>query len=74
MEKLTFDRLLKIDGKTLREICKIGQGALTCKFILCGKDGFRCAKGTKMQIAIEICVQVVQIAKGDNCPGMVRAN
>ena len=71
MEKLKLDKLLKIDGHTLREICKIGQGAITCRYILCGKGGFRCGKGTKVQPAIEV---IVQTAQGDNCPGMVRAN
>lgn len=71
MEKLRFNKLMKIDGQTLREVCKVGQGLLTCKFVVVGKDGFRCAKGTSIQLAIEM---YVKIAQGDNCPGRVRAN
>ena len=71
MKKLDLEKLMKIDGKTLREICKIGQGKVTCKFIVVGKGGYRCARLTSMQPVFEV---IVQTAQGDNCPGRVRAS
>ena len=59
-----------MDDKRIKEICKIGQGVKTCRYILVGKDGFECAKDTD-------CGKVIdgKVARGEfsaesiNCDG-----
>ena len=55
----------------VEEICKVGQGAACCRFLVGGAEGLRCAK-----LYPELAEQIerrhavgAMIARGDNCPG-----
>lgn len=59
----------------VQQWCKIGQGPLTCSYLIAGPDGFACAKGNR---AIRRTIDNARLAgtmkaKGDNCPGYVEA-
>ena len=58
-----------ISNETLKNVCKIGQGANCCRYILCGQNGFECGKLTKLKESIDKRVNIMT-AKGDNCKGL----
>ena len=58
-----------IPNKTLQDICKIGQGADCCRYVLCGPSGFECCKLTKSKESIDNNIDTMT-AKGDNCKGL----
>lgn len=58
-----------IPDETLKNVCKITQGANCCRYILCGQNGFECGKLTKLKESIDKCVNIM-ITKGDNCKGL----
>lgn len=58
-----------ISNETLKNVCKIGQGANCCRYILCGQNGFECGKLTKLKESIDKRVNIMA-AKGDNCKGL----
>ncbi len=64
-EKMTIDRV------KLKEVCKIGQGAKCCRYIVvCGRDGITCAKNIDMKKALDRRVEAGQFtAIADNCEG-----
>jgi hypothetical protein len=52
----------------VKTICLLGQGELTCAYLVCGPDGFECAKGTGIEKAISARLRAGTMrAKGDNC-------
>jgi len=56
----------------LKEICKIGQGAACCRYLIADADGIHCAK-LDLGMADQIESRVARglfTAKGDNCPGI----
>lgn len=66
---------MKIDEKTLKEVCKVGQGEACCRYILLDGKGFKCAKFTKLHNFIDMKVAKGLIkARGNNCPGLLRMN
>lgn len=51
-------------------LCKPGQGVTTCSFLLAGRDGFMCSKGTGFQAEIDKRRAAGTMgAKGNNCSG-----
>lgn len=55
----------------IRDICKIGQGVICCKYLLAGANGFECAK---IQPDWKLIVDnnwetTPHVAQGDNCEG-----
>jgi hypothetical protein len=58
-------------NKNIQHICKIGQGAPCCKYLLCGADGFECGKtDIKMKALIDHkWAHEDHVAQGDNCEG-----
>lgn len=63
--------LFKAVSTHLKEICRIGQGAACCRFIVGDGDGLHCAK-LAPEWAVQINVRHIagtMTAKGDNCPG-----
>lgn len=58
-----------IPNETLRNVCKIGQGANCCRYILFGPSGFKCCKLTKSKESIDSNINNMT-AKGDNCKGL----
>jgi len=53
----------------LKEVCKIGQGNDTCRYVVIGADGFHCTKLTSIKSTIDKRVNKMT-AKGDNCNGI----
>ena len=51
----------------LQEVCKIGQGPNWCKYLLCGKDCFECAKKEGNQSLIDDNWNEHRVAQGNNC-------
>jgi hypothetical protein len=49
-------------------VCKIGQGALCCRYLTAGAGGFECAKRTSLRFTIDGRIGSMN-AKGDNCGG-----
>ncbi len=41
------------DGSWLRVVCRLGEEAATCRYVVCGREGFRCAKVYDAEMARE---------------------
>ena len=51
-------------------VCKMGQGAATCRYLVCGSDGFECAKHSEFRSTIDARVAAgTFVAQGDGCEG-----
>ena len=58
----------------VEEVCKIGCGALCCRYLMMGPTGFECGK-LNSAIRNTIDAQVDDMtAKGDNCGGVADLN
>lgn len=58
----------------IKNVCKIGQGELTCSYLLMGADGYRCCKGTEIEnIILQRLAAGTMKSKGDNCEGTTGA-
>jgi len=61
--------MLKISEKHLKEVCKIGQGAECCRYIVLG-DALECSKGTAVGGLLDRRARKGETtAQGDNCDG-----
>jgi len=59
-----------MNKKHLRDICKIGQGKLCCRYLVVGGKGFECSKHTDTKTYIDARVKAKSMnARGDNCKG-----
>jgi len=59
-----------IDRDHLKTICKIGQGAACCRYIVGGHEGITCAKNEDIGRLLDRRVALkLMKAQGDNCPG-----
>ena len=60
-----------MDEKKLKEVCKLGQGSETCRYLGMGIHGFRCFKHNHaMASLINARVESGRFnALGDNCEG-----
>lgn len=57
-------------NKNIRDVCKIGQGSLCCRYLTVGVNGFECEKKGALKSLLDHRVQINAIvAKGDNCDG-----
>lgn len=55
-----------------KELCRPGKGADTCRYLVCGPNGFECAKhqdGFRQEIDRRHRAGSM-VAKGDNCEGV----
>ncbi len=59
---------MALDEKQIKNVCRPGQGAKTCSFLLAGPDGMECAKGTPLEGMIWARRSTMN-AKGENCSG-----
>lgn len=63
---LTFDLS---NMRHIKEVCRIGQGAACCRYLIMSDSGWECWKIDKaLRQSIDNRVQNM-IAKGDNCEG-----
>lgn len=55
----------------IKSVCKIGQGAACCKYLVVGSDGFECMKTdiANKGIIDRAWERDPHIAQGDNCTG-----
>lgn len=51
----------------VRDVCRIGQGAECCKYLVCGEEGFECGKVSEFKEIIDAKTDMV--AGSDNCEG-----
>ena len=59
-----------VDDIMVTEVCKLGQGADTCRFLIRGAT-WECAKLTSMRVTIDARVAEGSFtAIGDNCNGI----
>lgn len=62
---------MTLDFDQVKDVCKIGQGAECCRYLVTGANGFECAKLTSLRLTIDNRVeQGTFTARGDNCPGV----
>jgi len=60
----------EIPDNILKGVCKMGQGAACCRYIIVEPDiGIVCAKLTNMKAAIDHNLPNM-VAQGDNCEGL----
>ena len=62
-------------NKIIQDVCKIGQGAECCKYLVVGARGFECMKinqANKEMIDKNWAV-THHVAQGDNCEGHTKA-
>jgi len=70
-DEIFTDKERRIDSKILDEVCKIDHGNETCRYIVSGRDGFVCVKGSELHSFIDGKVEKGDMfAQGDNCDGM----
>jgi hypothetical protein len=55
-------------------VCKIGQGAACCKYLLVGPGGFECAKEEGYKELVDKAWNSSKNAQGDNCNGLSKEN
>lgn len=54
----------------LKQVCKIGQGAECCRYVVAGQSGIACAKLSEMKATIDDRVaKNLFTAIADNCEG-----
>lgn len=61
-------------SNNILNVCKIGQGADCCKYLLMGSEGFECGKIDKeMKKTIdENWAKNAHVAQSDNCEGKIQ--
>lgn len=64
------DETMVIPKSHLNNVCKIGCGPKTCRYLILGSKGFVCCKGGHLKENMDKLVKEKKIrAKGDNCNG-----
>lgn len=54
----------------VRNVCKLGQGNVCCRYLAIGGQGFECMKNTEMKAYLDSRVLMETIvARGNNCEG-----
>jgi len=63
--------MLKEDKKHWEEVCKIGQGANCCKYLVMGEAGFECMrdKPENKKVIDDNWTKHPHVAQGENCMG-----
>ena len=56
-----------IEREHLLSVCRLGQGAACCRYIIVSGSGIECAKGSPLQAGLDARTKMT--AKGDNCSG-----
>jgi hypothetical protein len=58
------------DDRWAREVCLIGHGERTCRYITMTANGWSCAKHSSLRAHLDERVRTKTMgARGDNCPG-----
>lgn len=66
------DKKRIINEDTLKNICRIGTGPDTCRYIMRNQDNYVCMKNSIVQISIDETVEKRgMVARGNNCKGLI---
>ena len=60
---------MALSPQQIIDVCKMGQGADCCRYLICSGNGFECAKTTSLKDIIDTRVNQMN-AKSDNCGGV----
>ena len=60
---------MSLSPQQIIDVCKMGQGVDCCRYLICGGNGFECAKTTSLKDIIDTRVNQMN-AKSDNCGGV----
>ena len=70
LNHILYNDSIKIDDKSLYEVCLKGKGEKTCKYIMRSENGFFCAKNTELKEYLDGLSASNEIGcTGDNCQG-----
>lgn len=54
----------------VKNVCKIGQGNICCRYLIIGINGFECVKNTDMKAYLDArAAMETMVARADNCKG-----
>lgn len=65
----TVNETQGLTDEHIRDVCRMGQGAACCSFLILGSGGFECAKGTSLEQTLRVRREFGMTAQGDNCSG-----
>ena len=60
---------MTLTTEQIENICKLKQGKDCCRYLVCGTNGFECAKLGPLKGVIDGKVQYM-VAQADNCEGV----
>jgi hypothetical protein len=61
---------LFLEDEIIFNLCHIGEGEETCRYLVAGAHGYACIKFIPQAKAEVDKIAHTFVAKGDNCPGM----
>ena len=62
-----------VDTKHLTTVCRLGEGAACCRYVVASGGGIMCAKHDEIASRLDqYAVSGAMVARGDNCPGYGR--
>ena len=71
LEKEINNPLLRIDNDKVKNICKLNQNKLSCRYLMKINNNFICAKNTLMNKTFDDLVEKKQmVSEGNNCAGI----
>ena len=60
-----------LSNKHFHKVCKSGQGADCCRYVVAGSKGIECAKFSSLKEILDKRVaEESMVARGDNCAGV----
>lgn len=62
-----FHTEISLSGDDVKELCKPGEGADTCVWVLVGADGFECSYYNRPTALLERWVRGQTVAQRDGC-------
>ena len=70
-DEVTIERARCPDTAHAKAVCKVGQGAATCRYLTMTSFGWSCEKSSSMSLYIDRRVQQGKMtASGNNCEGL----
>jgi len=72
LSTILSDKKRAIKERTLKNVCRIGEGKDTCRYIMRNQEDYVCVKNSIIQLTIDETVEKQgMVAKGNNCPGLI---
>ena len=58
----------------VENVCQLGKGGKTCRYLIMGASGWECAKHTPLAVLLDARVESESmVARGNNCEGVGNA-